>query len=434
VSVAQTLAADPLRAQALGDTIRVPAGAQGAAPRVEHRTTNGTAWQPRAVPVHAWHGSRGAWRLMAHGQAFVGYVHESTYKGGTRAGSANWAMVGATRSTSGGSFNLTAMGSLETITWGDCGYPRVLSAGAACGRDGFHEYQHPHPPLMELSGRLLHGLRGDRALELYAALIGEPALGPPSYVHRASATHDPIAPIAHHELNPAHTSAGVLTAGLVSGTWKLEASVFNGEPADHDRVIQEFRALRSVSARAQFAPTPAWSVQVSAGRVRSGEAHHPGASPVLRVVTASAMHVRPQAVTQHATTLAWTRMDDGILARHSLLLESTVTFAGRWTVFGRSELAHRADTRHTIVAYPDGSHDHLADARRATVAQLSAGTAFEQRVAAFAIGVGARASISRLPSPIVPLYGERHPASFALFAYLRPAAAYSSVSRGGMVH
>jgi hypothetical protein len=240
-------------------------------------------------------------------------------------------MVGATRSTSGGSFNLTAMGSLETITWGDCGYPRVLSAGAACGRDGFHEYQHPHPPLMELSGRLLHGLRGDRALELYAALIGEPALGPPSYVHRASATHDPIAPIAHHELNPAHTSAGVLTAGLVSGTWKLEASVFNGEPADHDRVIQEFRALRSVSARAQFAPTPAWSVQVSAGRVRSGEAHHPGASPVLRVVTASAMHVRPQAVTQHATTLAWTRMDDGILARHSLLLESTVTFAGRWT-------------------------------------------------------------------------------------------------------
>lgn len=420
---AETALSDALQAQAPRDTARLPHSAL----RDAHHTANGTVWQPLAASVQGWHGRLGAWRLMTHGRVVLGYVNESTYKGGARAGSSNWAMVGATRSTSFGSLSLTAMGSLETITWGECGYPRVFSTGQTCGRDGFHEYHHPHAPVMELSSRWQLELPGDLAVEVFTALIGEPALGPPSYVHRASATDDPIAPITHHEMNPAHTSAGVLTAGVLSSTWKLEASVFNGEPTNPDRVIPEFRALRSVSARAQYAPSSAWSLQVSAGRIRSRETHHAGASALLRMVTASAMHVRSRRAGTHATTLAWSRMDGSTLPRHSLLLESALTFAGHWTIFGRGEITHRDDARHTIIEYPDGSHDHLVDARRATVTQLSAGAAVERRIGAFHVGAGGRASVGRLPDPIVPIYGGRHPVGFALFAHVRPATAHSSI-------
>jgi len=371
---------------------------------------------------------------MVHGQVYAGYVHESTHKGGTRAGSSNWIMVGAARSAAGGVLNLTAMGSLETITWGECGYPRVLSTGAACDSDGFREYQHPHSPLMEVGARWLRPLADALAIEVFGALVAEPALGPASYVHRASAAGDPIAPISHHEMNAAHTSAGVLTAGLLSERWKLEASVFNGEPADQDRLIPDFRALRSVSARAQYAPTTAWTLQASVGRVRSGQPHHPGAEPVLRVTTASVMHAQRQNSPVRATTLAWSRMDDGVVPRHSVLLESAFRFGDGWTLFGRSEVAHRVDARHTIIEFPDGTHDHLIDARRATVAQLSVGALVELRLGAVRAGVGGRASISSLPDPVAAVYGGHHPVSFALFASVRPSVAGPAESHDATTH
>lgn len=422
--IAEMSAATGSTAQTQGDTLHLSHSTL----RDAQHTTSGTVWQPLDASMAAWHRTLGAWRLMTHGRIVLGYVNESTHKGGHRAGSSNWAMLSATRTASFGSLRLTAMGSIETITWGDCGYPRVLSTGRTCGRDGFHEYQHPHPPLMELSGRWQHEVSRELALELYTALLGEPALGPPSYVHRASAIDDPVAPITHHEMNPSHTSAGVLTTGVSSRTWKLEASLFNGEPPDPDRLMQDFRALRSFSVRAQYAPSTTWSLQISAGRLHSREAHHAGASTTLNVVTASAMHVHPRRAGTHATTLAWTRIDGSTLPRHGLLLESALTFAGQWTIFGRGEVAHRDDARHTIVEYPDGSHDHLVDARRATVAQLSAGFVVERRIGAFSVGAGGRAAVGRLPDSIAPIYGEQHPVGFALFAHIRPAPAHSPIS------
>jgi hypothetical protein len=273
---------------------------------------------------------------------------------------------------------------------------------------------------MELSARWLRPLSRTLAMEVTGALVGEPALGPPSYVHRSSAAFDPIAPISHHETNPAHTSAGVLTAGVLSTRWKLEASLFNGEPADHDRLIQEFHALRSYAGRVQFSPSPMWTLQASAGRMRSGTPHHPGAEPVLRVMTASVMHGYSADSHVRALTLAWVRMDDGVMPRHSMLLESAINVRDRWTWFGRGEVAHRVDARHTIIEFPDGTHDHLIDPRRATVAQATIGSVIELRFGPLLGGIGGRVSISRIPDPLAAVYGAHHPASFAIFASLRP--------------
>ena len=45
--------------------------------------------------------------------------------------------------------------------------------------------------------------------------MGEPALGPPAFPHRVSALPNPLSPIAHHCLDAAHITFGVVTVGVV---------------------------------------------------------------------------------------------------------------------------------------------------------------------------------------------------------------------------
>ena len=53
--------------------------------------------------------------------------------------------------------------------------------------------QHPHDLFMELAAGWGRALGGRLALDLYAAVAGEPALGPTAYPHRISAMASPIA-------------------------------------------------------------------------------------------------------------------------------------------------------------------------------------------------------------------------------------------------
>jgi hypothetical protein len=301
-----------------------------------HRTIAGTAWQPDLAPMDAFHAAGGGWSLMVHGVARLAYVREAAPKAGARLGGTNWLMAAAARQAAGGTLTLTAMGSAERWTLGACGLPRVLGVSGVCDTDGYRDYQHAHPPIMEASARFNRPLASAVAVELFAALAGQPALGPPGYAHRVSAV-DPLAPISEHELDAAHASAGVLTAGVHTTRWKLEASAFDGEPADDDVVFDMPGPLRSFAARASFNPGAGWSAQASAARIEAGEGHHPGAAAVLRVATASATHVRPLgAASSLAATLAWAYMEDGILPRHGLLLEAALRAGARHTVYGRA--------------------------------------------------------------------------------------------------
>jgi hypothetical protein len=386
------------------------------------RTAAGTAWQPDLAPMDALHRSLGAWRLMLHGAATVGYVRERLPKGGDLVGSTNWLMATAARRLGTGELTVSAMGSAETLTLGDCGAPRLLGTSGVCDTDGFRDFQHPHPPIMELAAHYTERVREGIGLELFAALAGQPALGPPGYAHRASAAADPIAPLSEHELDPAHVSAGVLTAGVFGTRWKIEGSVFDGEAVDPDELLVMPGALRSVAARASYNPTPAWSLQASLARIVAGTGHHAGAGGMLRTGTASASHVRPIAANGSAAfTAAWAYMEDGILPRHSLLLESSITAGARHAFFGRAEIADRAEARVTIIEHPDGTHEHLIDANRLRVAQLSAGYRISHVVGGAALGLGIRGGMSFLPAPLGPVYHARRPLGFAVYASLRPA-------------
>ena len=48
---------------------------------------------------------------------------------------------------------------------------------------------------------------------VYVGLPGEPALGPPAFMHRFSGEDNPEAPIAHHWLDSTHITYGVATLG-----------------------------------------------------------------------------------------------------------------------------------------------------------------------------------------------------------------------------
>ena len=163
-----------------------------------NREASGTAWQPDAATHGGVHAMRGPWSLMVHGQAGLVYDRQGGPRGDHRVFSDNMVMALASRAAGPGRLGLRLMTSLEPATIGKEGYPLLLQTGeTADGVRPLVDRQHPHDLLMELAG-VYRVTRGANALFLYAGLPGEPALGPPAYMHRASGADTPETPITHH--------------------------------------------------------------------------------------------------------------------------------------------------------------------------------------------------------------------------------------------
>ena len=160
---------------------------------------------------------------------------------------------------------------------GKRGYPLLLASGeTADGVTGLVDRQHPHDLFMELSASYSHPIGEGSSAFLYAGLPGEPAFGPPAFMHRLSIMDSPEAPISHHWLDSTHVSFGVVTAGLVVDGFKLEASRFNGREPDQHRWDIETGPLDSTSLRLSWNPTPNLALQASWAHLASPEQLAPG--------------------------------------------------------------------------------------------------------------------------------------------------------------
>jgi hypothetical protein len=176
--------------------------------------------------------------------------------------------------------------SVEPFTMDQAGYPLLLQTGEEFDGQPLHDRQHPHDLFMEIAATYRHALSANAAVELYVAAVGEPALGPTAFPHRASAESDPLAPLGHHWEDSTHISFGVATLGFVlARNLKLEASVFNGREPDEIRTNFDFRTLDSASGRVSFALSGEWTMQASLGYLASPEEHDPDVS--VRRFTAS---------------------------------------------------------------------------------------------------------------------------------------------------
>ena len=159
---------------------------------------------------------------------------------------------------------------------GKRGYPLLLAAGeTADGVTPLVDRQHPHDLFMELSATYAWQAGEGSSAFVYAGLPGEPAFGPPAFMHRPAAMMSPEAPITHHWLDSTHISFGVVTAGWVQGRWKLEASQFTGREPDEDRYDIERPRMDSTALRASWNPGDNWSLQASWADVESPEQLEP---------------------------------------------------------------------------------------------------------------------------------------------------------------
>src|SRR5688572_19472354 len=142
---AQTPAAAPAEQHEHGQAPSPASGEQAVHGMAEMaREGSGTSWLPDVTPMYALHRQQGPWQLMAHGNLFLQYFHESGDRGSSQAGSINWAMGMANRNVGSGRLGLRGMFSLEPWTIGGCGYPDLLASGETCNGETIHDRQHPH--------------------------------------------------------------------------------------------------------------------------------------------------------------------------------------------------------------------------------------------------------------------------------------------------
>ncbi|HYG79091.1 MAG TPA: hypothetical protein VD861_01810, partial [Pyrinomonadaceae bacterium] len=171
---------------------------------------------------------------------------------------------------------------------------------------------------------------------------GEPALGPTAFMHRASASENPSAPLAHHLQDSTHISYGVFTTGFTYRWFKVEASVFNGREPDENRYDIETGAWSSRSVRISFAPNSNWAMQWSYGFLKDPEPLEAGD---VRKMTASITYNKPLKRGNWATSFIWGRNRENHHDLPSTLngytLESTLQFMDKNYLYTRAELVDK---------------------------------------------------------------------------------------------
>lgn len=106
----------------------------------------------------------------------------------------------------------SAMVSLDPIIEKGYGYPLLYQSGETFRGRPIHDRQHPHDFVSELT-TFSYKIDEKQSVFFYAGLPGQPALGPPTFMHRASAMNNPDAPLGHHWQDSWHITFGVVTAG-----------------------------------------------------------------------------------------------------------------------------------------------------------------------------------------------------------------------------
>ncbi|HEY2033104.1 MAG TPA: hypothetical protein VGH02_05410 [Rhizomicrobium sp.] len=302
------------------------------------RDASGTSWQPDAAEHNGVHAMLGDWMLMGHAMLWGIYDSQSGSRGGDKTFLAGM-LMGMARRDFGQSDTLQFRAMLSPDAFmGKSGYPLLFATGeTANGTTPLIDRQHPHDLFMELSGTYVHKFGGDKSVFLYAGYPGEPVLGPPAFMHRASGMDIPDAPITHHWLDSTHITFGVVTAGFVQGDWKIEASQFTGREPDQERFDFDTPKFDSTAVRLSWNPNTNWSLQTSWGYLKSPEQLAPALNE--NRFTASATYVQPLGENSSlAATVAWglKKESDGA-DLNGLLAEAEYKPADLWTIFARVE-------------------------------------------------------------------------------------------------
>jgi len=365
---------------------------------------SGTSLNPAASPMAMIHRRAGAWTLMFHGVAFVTDIQQTGPRGADKFASMNWFMGEASHPLAGGTFSVRSMLSLDPATVTERRYPELFQTGETAFGKPIVDGQHPHDLFMELALEYTHPLGEKARLWLYAAPVGDPALGPVAFPHRVSAAELPQATLGHHLQDSTHISDEVVTLGASRGIFGLEASGFHGAEPNENRWNIDHGAIDSYSARFTVTPNADWSGQVSAGHLTHPEALEPGDQTRT---TASVTYVRPYTHGHWATSLIWGRVHK-IPAGANLNgygLESVAQFHSNNYVTGRIELVDKDELFPTGQSYRIGAY----------TAGYTRDFNFLPRIST---GLGSNLTLYSMPAAVHAAYGA-HPAAVLVFLRFR---------------
>ncbi|HEY2647122.1 MAG TPA: hypothetical protein VGI34_09110 [Candidatus Acidoferrales bacterium] len=378
---------------------------------------SGTSAEPNSTPVPMLMKMKGKWALMFHANAFAVETQQSSARGGDKFFSTNWLMGMAQRPAGPGVFTARAMLSLEPATITGRQYPLLFQQGETAFGVPIADGQHPHNFFMELA--VLYDLKlGSHALlSFYAAPIGDPAIGPMAYPHRASASEDPLATLGHHQEDSTHIAEDVVTTGVTYRFFRIEASGFHGGEPDENRWNLNQGNIDSWSTRLTLQPGKNWSGQYSYARISSPEALFPNENQERMI--ASVMYNRPLHEGNWASSLIWGRTKS--IEDHSIFdsytLESTLRFLSSNYAWIRIENAERSNGLLLGESFPPPNFQEQP------IARVQAYTIGYDReinlIPHIASAIGAQATVYGVGENLKPVYGS-HPVGVAVFLRLRP--------------
>ena len=380
---------------AMSGMVHAMPGALGAYPAT--REASGTAWQPDASQHQGLMKQAGPWMLMAHSTINLVADSQGSPRGDDKLFVSGMVMGMAQRPLGKGMLQFKVMLSPDPLM-GKAGYPLLLASGeTADGVNRLVDRQHPHDLFMELSASVSQPIGKGASVFLYGGLPGEPAFGPPAFMHREAILDSPEAPITHHWLDSTHISFGVLTAGLVVGRAKVEVSRFNAREPDQYRYNIETGPLDSTAVRVSWNPTRTLALQGSWAKFKDAEQLEPGVDQ--KRLSASMLFADEVALGYKlATTLAWGRKTIDGESDDAFAAEASVKHQG-WTLFGRGEVTQN---RELVAAVEHGP--------AYTVGKASLGLIRDVRAAEHvSVGIGGLVSVNFVPGALAAAYGGRHP-------------------------
>ncbi|WP_229310959.1 hypothetical protein [Larkinella soli] len=321
-----------------------------------NRNGSGTSWHPDQTPMYMYMLHTPKWMYMLHYSVFLRHTNQNFNNPGkkgrdTQFDAPNWFMGMAQRQIGArGLLAFKGMISLDPLTVGANGYPLLFQSGETYKGRRLIDRQHQHDLFSELSVGYTHAFSPTTDLFAYVGFPGEPALGPPAFMHRISSFNNPDSPLGHHWTDATHITFGVATVGFRYKILKLEASNFTGREPNENRFGFDRPRFDSYSYRLSVNPSPTLAIQFSQGFLKGPEALEPNEN-VTRT-TASLLHSKSLAGRPDqyvSSALVWGMNSHDGHNENAYLAESSLQL-GRLALFGRYENIAKSPTELGLVS------------------------------------------------------------------------------------
>jgi len=376
---------------------------------------SGTSWVPRSTQMFGWMRMSATDMQMTHGAIFPRYVSTGSDRGGRRVDAPNWFMfMGSHAFSDRSQFGYAAMLSADFLTENENGYPLLFQTGESAYGQRLHDYQHPHELFSELAVTYSVRVGAESSAYAYVGYPGEPALGPPVFMHRRIAYDMPDSTIGHHWQDATHIQFGVATLGFAPiSNVKLEASTFTGREPNEIRTNFDPIHLDSHSVRLLWNASDNVAAEVSYAFIKSPEALDPLASQHRLV--ASVLYNKPLGLDHnlYAGLVFGQNIESGGGRTSSYLFEADYQ-AGHNTGYARFE----AGTRTAL----DLAIPNVDPATVYSVGAYTFGAVHDltRNAAAVNIGLGAQFTLGSKSATLASVYGSGTPLGYEVFFRVRP--------------